>query len=306
LAISLVRQEKPEKTREAISLYRRALALKPEDLATARNLAIAYFKQQRYAGGAPWLERVAHSSPSDFQAQDLAGRSLFGTAGRQSTWSVLPPSSLPTWPTLYRLGQAYLRAGNYAAVIGVFARIVKIAPDSAEARVMMGTAEDKMHRKPWPSIRPRKGQTRISLVFTPDSGSSTGSRTASILPSRNWARWISVSNCLLGEIAVRQNKLDEAQKAFTIALAGNPKYRDALLGLGEVENKLDHPEKAVDVLQRAIRIDPLDAQAHYQLGDAFDKLGRHNEAARERALSASIQARQQADYTKRLQSQTQP
>jgi Tfp pilus assembly protein PilF len=48
LGIVLSREGKPA---EAIPLYQRALKVSPEDMATKRNLAVAYFKAERYPLG---------------------------------------------------------------------------------------------------------------------------------------------------------------------------------------------------------------------------------------------------------------
>lgn len=65
-----------------------------------------------------------------------------------------------------------------------------------------------------------------------------------------------VSNCLLGEIATRRNKLDDARTRFLAALQVNPRYKEALFGLGKTEIKLGQPDKALDPLRKALELDP--------------------------------------------------
>ena len=74
LGIVLAREGKPA---EAIPLYQQALKVRPEDLATKRNLAVAYFKAQRYRSGWTLLQPMAAANPKDFQILDLAGLCLF-------------------------------------------------------------------------------------------------------------------------------------------------------------------------------------------------------------------------------------
>ena len=45
------------------------------------------------------------------------------------------------------LGKAYLRMKDYKAFTGVFARIMKLNPNSAAAHIMMGTAYDQMSNR---------------------------------------------------------------------------------------------------------------------------------------------------------------
>ncbi|MGH9353967.1 MAG: tetratricopeptide repeat protein, partial [Terriglobia bacterium] len=109
-----------------------------------------------------------------------------------------------------------------------------------------------------------------------------------------------VSNCLLAQILLRQNLAAKAVKHFNAALAANPRYKEALLGLGQAEIMLNNPSTALAPLRKAIKIDPDYAQAHFVLGTALRRLGRNAEAGREQQVSAEIQARQQAEYTRKL------
>src|SRR5580704_5116889 len=112
-----------------------------------------------------------------------------------------------------------------------------------------------------------------------------------------------VSNCLLGQIVIGRNEAGEARSLFLIALAANPRYKEALFGLGKAEINLGEPLKALDPLRKAIQLDPNYFQAHYQLGAALSRLGQQDEAKKEREICASIQAKQRAEYAKKLSSQ---
>jgi len=109
-----------------------------------------------------------------------------------------------------------------------------------------------------------------------------------------------VSNCLLGQIAIRRDRTSEAVPLFQTALGVNPKYKEALFGLGKAQIKLGNPASALDPLRQAIAIDPDYVEAHFQLATALSRLGRTEEAAKERSISAAIQAKQQADYARKL------
>jgi Flp pilus assembly protein TadD len=131
LGIVLARQGKPA---EAIPLYQRALSLRAGDPAIRRNLAIAYFKAEKYRSAWDVLQSLAVSSPTDFQVLDLAGLSLFALDRYPEAAKYLEranradPSDLET---LDMLGKAYLRMKNYKALPSVFERIMKINPNSA-------------------------------------------------------------------------------------------------------------------------------------------------------------------------------
>jgi Flp pilus assembly protein TadD len=112
-----------------------------------------------------------------------------------------------------------------------------------------------------------------------------------------------VSNCLLGQIVIGRNEAGEARLLFLAALAANPRYKEALFGLGKAEIKLGDPSKALDPLRKAVQLDPSYFQAHYQLGAALASLGHQEEAKKEREICASIQAKQRGEYAKKLSAQ---
>jgi Flp pilus assembly protein TadD len=100
-----------------------------------------------------------------------------------------------------------------------------------------------------------------------------------------------------------ENEAVEARALFLAALAANPRYKEALFGLGKAEINLGDPTKALDPLRKAMQLDPNCFQAHYQLGAALARLGHQDEAKKEREICASIQAKQRAEYTKKVSSQ---
>lgn len=109
-----------------------------------------------------------------------------------------------------------------------------------------------------------------------------------------------VSNCLLGQIVRKQGDFARAAKYFSVAAAANPKYEEALLGLGQSELALNDAAGAVAPLEQAVKLAPESVEAHYVLGTALRKLGRKAEAGREQALSAQLQVRQRERYAKKL------
>jgi protein O-GlcNAc transferase len=147
LGIVLARRGRPA---EAIPLYEEALKFRPDDASTKRNLAIAYFKSQRYLPAWRLLRPMAATYSTDFQILDLAGLSLFAldrypeAAAYLERANHVEPSDLET---LDMLGKAYLRMKDYKALTDVFARILQVSPNSASAHIMMGTAYDEMSKE---------------------------------------------------------------------------------------------------------------------------------------------------------------
>ena len=77
----------------------------------------------------------------------------------------------------------------------------------------------------------------------------------------------------LGVALMRQNRLDEAGAEFKAALAQDSRDVDALINLALVEKANAAPERAKELLIRAVAIAPRNAWAHYNLAVVFDHSG---------------------------------
>src|SRR5262249_9441161 len=78
----------------------------------------------------------------------------------------------------------------------------------------------------------------------------------------------------------------------------NPGDSDAQLGLGKVLMAMQKPREAIEYLRMAIRSDPLNDSAHYQLALACRNLSMTDEAQKEMRMYQEI--KQARDQVKRL------
>jgi len=95
------------------------------------------------------------------------------------------------------------------------------------------------------------------------------------------------------QILILNNRLDEANKLNDELLKANPHDVDALVYRGQIQVHRNDAAGAVDALQQAIKNDPSNAVAHYQLSIAF--VMQHNEARAESELREAVRLR--PDYT---------
>ena len=72
------------------------------------------------------------------------------------------------------------------------------------------------------------------------------------------------------QLLILKNRLEEASKLNNELLKTNPHDVDALVYRAEIQIRQNDAAGAVDSLQQALRSDPGNAVAHYQLGVAFD------------------------------------
>jgi len=108
-----------------------------------------------------------------------------------------------------------------------------------------------------------------------------------------------VANCILGQILFNNSQLEDARSHFELALKANPRYGDALLGLGKTQIALNRPDAAIAPLRKAIQLDPNSAEAHFVLGTALRKSGHAAEGLREQRISLAIQNQRPGNSTSR-------
>ena len=299
LALSLARQNRSE---EAIGLYHQALALKPGDAVTQRNLGVAYFRAHRFAEAQPLLVSVAKDA-GNFQSLELAGLDLFAldryaeAVAYLKQAQALEPDNLEN---LHMLGQAYLRLKNYVAVSEIFTHIMAIQPDSAEAHVMLATAYDKLFREQEAiseleaaeRIDPHYSgvHTSLGVIFWRLEETTLARQQFSLALQQSPTD--PIANCTMGRILRREGKLHEAIPYFEAALAANKEYGDALREIGQSWAGLQEPVKAIAYLQRAEALEPADAETHFILGTVLRETGRVVEGNQERAKAAKILSEQ--------------
>jgi cytochrome c-type biogenesis protein CcmH/NrfG len=103
-----------------------------------------------------------------------------------------------------------------------------------------------------------------------------------------------VANCILGQILFNNAQLEDARPHFEVALKGNPRYVDALLGLGKTELGLNFFAAAIPPLRKAIQIDPSQPEPHFVLGTALRKTGHVQEGIKEQKISLDLQNKRAA------------
>ena len=82
----------------------------------------------------------------------------------------------------------------------------------------------------------------------------------------------------LGKVLQLQGDLRAASDSFRKALTIEPDYVGALIGLGQVDSRLNQPAEALARFDTAIEIDPHQPEAHFARGQALEQLGRSDDA----------------------------
>ena len=89
------------------------------------------------------------------------------------------------------------------------------------------------------------------------------------------------AECRLGEIALQENNLDEANQRFSEAVKLRPNDPEASIGAAKVAMAMQNPERAENLLVHAIQLDPTSAVAHFRLSTVYRQMGRTADAQNE-------------------------
>jgi len=254
---------------EAVALDRKALALKPALPGVRLNLGLALFKSGALKDAiqtfTPLLKSEPASSPQALRLATLIGLAHYGLGEyatavpylRQATAG--DPQNLP-----FRLALAHscLWSKQYQCVLDVYHEILTLNAESAEADMLAGEALDEMKNSAGATE-----QFRAAVKADPRE------------PNVHFG---------LGYLLWGQLQYEEAAKEFQAELANNPEHAEALAYLADADMRLNHPEAAPPLLERAIRIDAKIALAHLDLGILDSDAGRNNDALRELKIAETL------------------
>lgn len=251
-----------EQYKEAVSCYRKALALDSKLPGLRLNLGLAYFKGGELKAAEETFETLLRAapkgSPEALRLTTLIGLSDYGLGAYAAAVPHLKeataadPQNLP-----FRLALAHscLWTKQYQCVLDVYHEIVTLNADSAEADMLAGEALDEMKDKTGAAQ-----QFRAAVKADPK------------MPDVHFG---------LGYLLWGLLQFDEAAKAFQAELDNNPNHAQALTYLGDCDMQLGRPEAARPLLERAVRINPKIEQAHLDLGIVYESAHRPDDAMRE-------------------------
>lgn len=288
--IDYIRQRYPE----AASSLRTALKLKPS-LATAQVfLGMCEARQGHAREALSHLAKGFWNSASD-EWRLQAGLMLFDLYNRSLEFDKALDvvraleHAYPANPDILYL--AYRFHSDLGA--RALAAMVKSAPDSA--RLHQVTAELLESEGDFPKA---VDQYRTALAIDPNLAGAHRALGVALLQTatdeatrreaqRHFEQELAlnpndaVSEYQLGEIFWLNNKSGEALQRFSRAVELNPRFTQALIALGKTWTAQDRPDRAVPFLRRAVAIEPENEVAHYRLAQAYQKLGRKQEADEE-------------------------
>jgi tetratricopeptide (TPR) repeat protein len=262
-------EARQEHYKEAVPLYRKALALNPAMPGVRLNLGLALFKSGALSEAIqafnPLLKSEPPSSPEALRVTTLIGLAHYGLGEYAAAIPYLKqataadPQNLP-----FRLALAHscLWTKQFQCVLDVYHEILTLNAESAEADMLAGEAMDEMKDNAG-----AMQQFRAAVKADPRE------------PNVHFG---------LGYLLWGLMQYEEAAQEFQAELANNPDHAQALAFLADTEMRLNHPDAAPPLLEKAIKIDPKIELAHLDLGILDNDAGRKDDALRELKIAERL------------------
>jgi tetratricopeptide (TPR) repeat protein len=306
----------------AIREFKRVVDLAPQLPAAHVNLGAVYYEKKAYAEAVPSLEKALELDPNlpgahamlgaallaqgylaasiphleKAQSDDLLGVALLESNRPREALLHLEAAlaQRPEDPDLlYYVGIAHTKLSKQA-----FDRLQQTSPDSARARQMMGEAMAATGNR-----EGAERKFRASLALRPDlrgvhfaigelelAAGNYDRAEAEFRAEVQLAPGSAAAAYKLGAVLANRGRTTEAIAELKKADALQPGMPETLLELGKAMNTAGDPKSASTYLEQVLQSEQkgdLAEAAHFQLAQAYRKLGRTADADREIKLFQS-------------------
>jgi tetratricopeptide (TPR) repeat protein len=291
--------EREGKAAEALPYLEHARSQKPEDDSTALALARAYADSGQ-------LAKADQTALTLLATQDSAElRALLGDIEEKRGDSVQAVQNYqraaelePSEPNLFAWGAELLLHRALEPALQVFNKGIRLFPTSQRMMVGLGVAQyasgspalaaqtlcrasDLEPSNPSPYLVLGEAQ----LLDPPGTSIVTEKmeRFARLYPENALANYYYAVS-LQKRKEPDSEKLDRIESLLETAIRRDPRFASAYLQLGAVYQARNQWPRAISEYQQAIALDPLLAEAHYRLAQAYRRIGEKAKAERELAL----------------------
>jgi len=254
---------------QAISFYRRAMALNPRMPGLALNLSLALFKDGQYKQAiqifTPMLKSLPPPSPEKQRLTILIGMSYYGLGEFQAAVPYLQQAAdgdAQNLPLLLTLAHSCLFSKQYPCVLDAYHRMVALNAESAEADMLVGEALDEM--------KDTAGATqefRAAIQANPKE------------PNVHFG---------LGYLLWKQMQYQEAAQEFQAELDNTPDHAQAMLYLADAYIETNRLKDAEPLLEKLVKSNPEIPRAHLDLGIVYAADNRKEDALRELKAAATL------------------
>ena len=258
-------EARQEHYKEAVPLYRKALAIGPEVPGLRLNLGLALFKGGDLKEAIQEFSLLLKSQIGDQQLTTLIGMAHYGLAEYAVAIPFLKEAAAhdaQNLPLRLALADSCLWTRQNQCVLDVYHEILLLNAESAEADMLAGEALDEL--KDYPGATQ---QFRAAVKADPK------------FPNAHFG---------LGYLLWTQKQYPEAASELQAELDNDPMHAQAALYLADADIQMNRMEDARPLLEKAVKLDPTLGMGHLDLGIVYSEAGRNEDALRELILAAKL------------------
>lgn len=282
----------------AAAAFNAALTQQPANSDLLYNAALAEFEDGQPAKSQALLARMGDADAS------ASAQSLYGDVEeklgnyKQATQHYANAVTLdPSESNVYLLGIEFLRHWTFGPAIQEFRAATQKFPGSRRMRMGLAIAYygNGNYDQAIPILADLLAQDPNSSLYADLLGRTCTVLTEGINPQCSTLVGFAENhprNAILATYAATSilhspsspESLALAHKLLRQALAADPKLPEAQFDMGTLLQTQSQWQQSIPWLERAIRLKPDYAEAHYRLARAYSHVGRHNEARKQIAL----------------------
>ena len=290
---------------------RQAVELSPKEPQYLMRLGLVLAMQQRPKVAALFFERALKLDPDNLTVRrHLAGSQwqAGNLAASQENLELILKANSRDSEALLLLGMVLIDAGRYPAAHAVAQKAAKAMPSSDQAYAVRGMAEMRMLR--YTEAAKSYGQ---AVELNPNVPDVSLGLAMSLWAAGNIAESFAIFeqglkrfpedayHCMeYGRLLLKSAKPDDSTaetRAIALlqsALTLNRSLPEAHYLLGDLALRRGNPEKALQHLEQAVKLDPGSSKIHFALSRTHRRLGRMDDAAREEGVFQTLKAREEA------------
>jgi tetratricopeptide (TPR) repeat protein len=298
----------------AIPEWQKVVALDPGNVVACANLGVLLFFRGKYADAVPHLQNAINIQPNLWKVRSLLGLAEEHTGDLddarkdlEASFPMIEERKLKIEVGLDLVG-LYTGSGELDKAAGLVSQLKTAYPDAPEVLYAA-----------YRTYADLSGEAMLSLsLVAPDSAQIHQFRKAIALdpnlPGVHYelAELLNTSQdpavrkeaeqeyraalksnpqdeksiCRLGEMALQTGDVEQANEAFSRAIALHPDDSDAKLDMARALIQMNQPAKAH--LEQTVQLDPTNATAHFRLATLYRGQGRMDDAKQQLELYQNL------------------
>jgi tetratricopeptide (TPR) repeat protein len=295
----------------AITVLETAATYQPNSATVFVDLAIAYYDAQQYPKALVPARQALTIDPDNPGAHQMLGKTFFMLGDVEKSIAELETAARLTPNDIdvaYTLGIAYLRNRQTGAAKQLYESMIRNFGDRPQLHIVIGRAyrqsgllaDAAAEFKKAIDLDPRfpRAHYYLGITYLLDEGQSKMAealREFQIEVEANPDEFF--ANYYLGVVYIFQRKWELAVPCLQKASAIQPDNPDPYFQLGQAYQELNSHEKAIEVLRKAIALNPdlghnkgQVATAHHRLAQSLLKTGQTAAGQQELQIAADLKA----------------